>query len=122
MELQDAKKVMEGVLNRTYSGAYKAGYKDGMKSDETTLDLNQILTDRGVKCKTTHIVLSYILDYIMTHGYAPSYNEIGAAVGLKSKSTVMTHMEKLREVGIIKTDLDFTAPRAYTLMGLKVTW
>ena len=44
-----------------------------------------------------------IYDYIQTfsaeHGYPPSVREIGAAVGLKSPSTVHFHLKKLADAG-----------------------
>ncbi len=46
-----------------------------------------------------------IYDYIQTfsaeHGYPPSVREIGAAMGLKSPSTVHFHMKGLEEAGMI---------------------
>lgn len=46
-----------------------------------------------------------IYDYIQTfsaeHGYPPSVREIGAAVGLKSPSTVHFHLKGLEEAGVI---------------------
>lgn len=46
-----------------------------------------------------------IYDYIVTftgqHGYPPSVREIGAAVGLKSPSTVHFHMKGLEQAGVI---------------------
>ena len=60
-----------------------------------------------------------IYDYIQTfsaeHGYPPSVREIGAAVGLKSPSTVHFHLKGLEEAGvIIKAE---GKPRAITLSG-----
>ena len=46
-----------------------------------------------------------IYDYIQTfsaeHGYPPSVREIGAAMGLKSPSTVHFHLKGLEEAGVI---------------------
>ena len=60
-----------------------------------------------------------IYDYIQTfsaeHGYPPSVREIGAAVGLKSPSTVHFHLKGLEEAGVfIKAE---GKTRAITLSG-----
>lgn len=49
-------------------------------------------------------VLGYIQSYIGDHGYAPTYEEIGEAVRLQSRSTVRSHIQKLLELGKIETD------------------
>lgn len=51
-------------------------------------------------------IYNYIKAYIAEHGYAPSYREIGTAVGLKSTSSVYAHMQDLFAVGILKTEAD----------------
>ncbi|MGG0170996.1 LexA family protein [Paenibacillus dokdonensis] len=47
-----------------------------------------------------------ILDYIIQHqkqkGYSPTFREIGAAVGLKSSSTVSGHLDRLENKRMIK--------------------
>ena len=50
-------------------------------------------------------IYDFILSFVSQHGYPPSVREIGAAVGLKSPSTVHFHMKKLEESGaIVKTE------------------
>ena len=44
-------------------------------------------------------IYDYILSFTNEHGYPPSVREIGAAVGLKSPSTVHFHMKGLEEAG-----------------------
>ena len=60
-----------------------------------------------------------IYDYIQTfsaeHGYPPSVREIGAAVGLKSPSTVHFHLKGLEEAGVIIKAEGKT--RAITVVG-----
>ena len=60
-----------------------------------------------------------IYDYIQTfsaeHGYPPSVREIGAAMGLKSPSTVHFHLKGLEEAGVIIKAEGKT--RAITLPG-----
>ena len=46
-------------------------------------------------------IYDYILSFTADHGYPPSVREIGAAVGLKSPSTVHFHMKGLEEAGVI---------------------
>ena len=46
-------------------------------------------------------IYDYILSFTTEHGYPPSVREIGAAVGLKSPSTVHFHIKGLEEAGVI---------------------
>ena len=46
-------------------------------------------------------IYDYILSFTADHGYPPSVREIGAAVGLKSPSTVHFHLKGLEEAGVI---------------------
>ncbi len=47
-------------------------------------------------------ILLFLRDYIRKEGYPPSVREIGKAVGLRSPSTVHSHLEKLQDNGYIK--------------------
>ena len=47
-------------------------------------------------------IYDYILSFTAQHGYPPSVREIGAAVGLKSPSTVHFHLKKLADAGVIE--------------------
>ena len=46
-------------------------------------------------------IYDFIQDFTARHGYPPSVREIGAAVGLKSPSTVHFHLKGLEEAGMI---------------------
>ncbi len=46
-------------------------------------------------------IYDFILAFTNEHGYPPSVREIGAAVGLKSPSTVHFHMAGLERAGVI---------------------
>jgi repressor LexA len=46
-------------------------------------------------------IYDYMRAFTAEHGYPPSVREIGAAVGLKSPSTVHFHMKGLEEAGVI---------------------
>lgn len=51
-----------------------------------------------------NMILDYIKDKIRHDGYPPSVREIGEAVGLKSSSTVHSHLLQLEEKGWLKRD------------------
>ena len=46
-------------------------------------------------------IYDYIVAFSSQHGYPPSVREIGAAVGLKSPSTVHFHLKSLEDAGVI---------------------
>lgn len=47
-------------------------------------------------------IYDYIVQMLAEEGYAPSVREIGAAVGLKSPSTVHFHLKNMEERGIVR--------------------
>ena len=47
------------------------------------------------------LIVDYVNQFVQENGYSPSVREIGAAVGLKSPSTVHFHMKGLEEAGMI---------------------
>ena len=63
-------------------------------------------------------IYDFILSFTNEHGYPPSVREIGAAVGLKSPSTVHFHMKSLEEAGVIVKAEGKT--RAISLPGVSV--
>lgn len=67
--------------------------------------------------KTRAAIREYIVCYMQEHGYSPTFQEIGAAVGLKSKSSVSAHIKKMLETGMIETDAEFGVPRAIRVPG-----
>lgn len=66
-------------------------------------------------------IYNYIKTYIAEHGYAPSYREIGTAVGLKSTSSVFSHMQNLFAEGILRTEAEEGTPRAFRIAGTRKT-
>ena len=60
-------------------------------------------------------ILVYIKDMLHAKGYPPSVREIGTAVGLRSSSTVHSHLTKLEEMGFLRRDP--TKPRAIEVLG-----
>lgn len=49
-------------------------------------------------------VLEYVTEYIRDNGYAPSYREIGEALGLSSTATVHEHVKNLERKGYLSGD------------------
>lgn len=39
-------------------------------------------------------IRDFIVIYVKEHGYSPTFQEIGKAIGLKSKSSVSAHIKK----------------------------
>ena len=57
------------------------------------------------KCGRTQTrIYTYIVSFIKEHSYPPTVREIGAAVGLRSTSTVHTHLHNLVSKGMITMD------------------
>lgn len=50
------------------------------------------------------MIYDFIINFTAKHGYPPSVREIGEAVGLRSPSTVHTHINTLVERGLINKD------------------
>ena len=64
-------------------------------------------------------MLQAIIGYIEEHGYSPTFREIGEMTGLKSTSSVQSHMNILFKVGKLETDEGYNAPRAIRVPGYK---
>lgn len=52
--------------------------------------------------ETQDMVYSYIVDYIIENAYSPSIRDICEGVGLKSTSTVHSHLKRLSDEGLIE--------------------
>ena len=59
-------------------------------------------------------ILNYIKDEILERGFPPAVREICQAVGLKSTSSVHSHLESLEKNGYIRRDP--TKPRAIEIL------
>ncbi|MEG1310946.1 MAG: transcriptional repressor LexA [Romboutsia sp.] len=59
-------------------------------------------------------ILNFIKEQILLKGYPPSVREMCVAVGLKSTSTVHSHINKLEKLGYIRRDP--TKPRAIEVL------
>ena len=64
-------------------------------------------------------ILAYIISYITEHGYAPTVREIATGVGLKSTSSVQSHLAKMFDEGMLETDAGIGAPRAIRVPGYR---
>ncbi len=49
-------------------------------------------------------VYDFLQNFIEEHGYSPSFEEIGAGLGLSSLATVHKHISNLQEKGLLKRD------------------
>jgi repressor LexA len=58
-------------------------------------------------------ILDYLRTFVEEHGYPPTVREIGDAVGLRSPSTVHSHLAQLERAGALRRDP--TKPRAIEL-------
>lgn len=61
------------------------------------------------------MIFEFIREQQLAKGYPPSVREICAAVGLKSTSTVHSHLNKLEKLGYIRRDP--TKPRAIEILN-----
>ena len=49
-------------------------------------------------------ILSFIKEYIVSHGYPPTVREIGKSLGVSSPATIHAHLNRLEAKGFIKKD------------------
>src|SRR6476469_777191 len=62
-------------------------------------------------------VYDYISNFVQTHGYSPSFEEIGEGLGLSSLATVHKHISNLERKGLLRRDynrsrsIDLLTPR-----------
>jgi SOS-response transcriptional repressor LexA len=47
-------------------------------------------------------IKDFIVQYIISHGFPPSYQEIGEGVGMKSRATVYANIRQMNDLGIIQ--------------------
>ena len=71
------------------------------------------LTEQGNN--TRRSIYSFIVEFITTHGYSPSFKEIAEGTGIKSISTVRDQLYMLERLGKIHTQ-EFR-PRTISLVG-----
>lgn len=73
---------------------------------------------RGEKIRKD--ILEYIKQYIRQHSYPPSRREIGDGVGLKSTSSVQSHVDRMLADGMLETDDEAGTPRALRVPGMQI--
>ena len=60
-------------------------------------------------------IRQFIIYYISSNGYPPTVREIWNGIGLKSTSTVHSHLQNMRLIGVIEGEID--KPRAIRVPG-----
>jgi repressor LexA len=71
-------------------------------------------------------VYDYINNFVQTHGYSPSFEEIGEGLGLSSLATVHKHISNLERKGLLKRDynrsrsIDVLPPRGRLKQAMSV--
>lgn len=81
------------------------------------MDKKTALVQHGEKVRES--IVEGIKSYIQKHGYAPTVREIGKMVGLKSTSSVQSHLTRLFDEGKLETDEEFGSPRAIRVPGYR---
>ena len=69
--------------------------------------------------KVRDAIVKAIIKYIEEHKYPPTVREIGEMVGLKSTSSVFTHLTKLQKEGRVETDAGLGSPRSLRIPGYR---
>jgi repressor LexA len=49
-------------------------------------------------------ILKYVVGYLKDHGYAPSYREVGEALGVSSTATIHEHVKNLERKGYLTSE------------------
>jgi SOS-response transcriptional repressor LexA len=65
--------------------------------------------------KRARLLLEFIRQYQLMHGYPPTYEEMREAVGWKSKNTVHCHLSRLRWMNVV--DYRDRSPRTIRITG-----
>lgn len=69
--------------------------------------------------ETREKILKSIVSYIEEHGYSPSVRDICDMTGLKSTSTIKSHLDRMFRDGLLETDCGIGTPRAIRVPGYK---
>ena len=65
------------------------------------------------------LILGFIAEFTLKHGYSPTVREIGQAVGLSSSSSVWAQLWTLSQQGLIHSE--FSKPRTVRLTAKGLT-
>lgn len=71
--------------------------------------------ERGKQVR--NLIKEYLVKYIIENGYPPTVREIGEAVGLRSSSSVFSHLKTMEKEGVI--EMRECQPRCIKLRGYK---
>lgn len=69
--------------------------------------------------ETRTVILKIIIQYVNGHGYPPTVREICQLSGLRSTSSVQSHLQKMLKQGMIETDAGIGSSRAIRIPGYK---
>lgn len=75
--------------------------------------MDKRLTEHGNK--TRRNIYDFIVEFIITHGYSPSFKEIAEGTGIKSTATIHDQLLMLEQMGKIHTQA--CSPRTISLVG-----
>ena len=78
--------------------------------------MNRVSEQIGTE--TRQRIYDFLVEFMIKNGYAPSVREITDGVGLKSTSSVYTHLLKLHDMG--KIHMEENKPRAIRLIGYQL--
>lgn len=76
------------------------------------------MTSKEQGMETRKQILNAVIKYIETHGYSPTVREICEMTGIKSTSTVQSHLRTMMREGTLETDAE-GAPRALRVPNYK---
>ena len=74
-------------------------------------------TEKGME--TEQKIYDFIVKYVETHCYSPSFREIADGIGAKSTSTIHRHVNRMLNSGRLETDAGIDFPRTIRVPGYK---
>ena len=75
--------------------------------------------EKGRSAKIRQGILEFMKQYILQHNYPPCRREIGDGVGLRSTSSVQSHINRMLADGMLETDDKACTPRALRVPGMR---
>lgn len=70
-------------------------------TDTEAIHLEKKRFTRSNLDQTVELIYEFLVDYIRSEGYPPSVREICAGIGIKSTSTIHSHLKRLQDQGKI---------------------
>lgn len=99
-KLEQKAKIADEMIN---DSSVTAAITQRIKDTDVAKKWNKELKNDKLS-KTTLSVLSFVHDFINENGFSPTVREICNGVGLKSTSSVHSHMNKLDDLGYLVKD------------------